>query len=674
MDIRKWYSFEKAKKGRFICPSCGSGTGPKGTGALSINENGTHITCFTGSCALSGRGQDVLGALRILWDCTETEVFERIGIEINKGENRALDWNNEIQEGKYKRKPAAAQPEPEPDYTEYFKQCAARIKETLYHRGLSDETLEKYQVGYDPAWRHPKAPDKAPATPRLIVPTSEHSYIARDTRETIPDNQQMYKKQKTGKQRIFNAAALWEDSTDPVFIVEGEIDALSIIDCGAQAVGMGSINNTGILFNTAIEKPIKRPIVVCLDKDEKPETQQKVNETVDKIREEFRKQGISIFTGIDYEIVKAPYKDANENLMKDRAGLADQIRTVTEKVKQESDDIKEDQKAAYIAEFGAGAAVDKLRIEIEWSKEHPPIATGFERLDDILDGGLYDGLVSVGAISSLGKTTFVMQMCDQIAMHNDTDILIFSLEMGREELVSKSISRRTYEKAQNETNASLAKTARGITAGYKYKTYSEAEINAIDTSIEDYRKQAADRIFIIEGIGTITVETVKQAVYRHIRLTGRKPVVVIDYMQILAPVDVRASDKQNIDNTVIELKRLARDQRIPVIVISSFNRTNYNVAETSFEAFKESGAIEYTSDIVIALQIMYPPDMTKEAEIKKYTEKEKRKTPRDIELKILKNRQGQTGDRIWYQYNAKYNLYRELTEDEEQEQRFGTNW
>ena len=48
----------------------------------------------------------------------------------------------------------------------------------------------------------------------------------------------------------------------------------------------------------------------------------------------------------------------------------------------------------------------------------------FEGLDDLLEGGLYEGLYCVGAISSLGKTTFVTQIADQIAAQG-TDVLIF---------------------------------------------------------------------------------------------------------------------------------------------------------------------------------------------------------------------------------------------------------
>lgn len=72
-------------------------------------------------------------------------------------------------------------------------------------------------------------------------------------------------------------------------------------------------------------------------------------------------------------------------------------------------------------------------------------------------------------------------------------------------------------------------------------------------------------------------------------------------MQILAPYNEIASDKQNKDNAVLELKRISRYYKTPLIALSSFNRDNYNSA-ASMTAFKESGVIEYSSDVLIALQ------------------------------------------------------------------------
>jgi replicative DNA helicase len=112
------------------------------------------------------------------------------------------------------------------------------------------------------------------------------------------------------------------------------------------------------------------------------------------------------------------------------------------------------------------------------------------------------------------------------------------------------------------------------------------------------------------------------------------------------------TDKQNTDKAVLELKRISRDYKIPVIGVCSFNRANYKAAVT-FEAFKESGAIEYSSDVVIGLQL------SGQGSKKFDVNAAKDKNPRDIELYILKNRNGPTGKRIAYEYYQLFNYFSE---------------
>ena len=65
--------------------------------------------------------------------------------------------------------------------------------------------------------------------------------------------------------------------------------------------------------------------------------------------------------------------------------------------------------------------------------------------------------------------------------------------------------------------------------------------------------------------------------------------VLIDYLQIIAPVDVHFTDKQNLDRIVCALKKMSRQYELTVFAISSFNRENYNL-EVSMNAFKNPAA------------------------------------------------------------------------------------
>lgn len=118
---------------------------------------------------------------------------------------------------------------------------------------------------------------------------------------------------------------------------------------------------------------------------------------------------------------------------------------------------------------------------------------------------------------------------------------------------------------------------------------------------------------------------------------------------------MRATDKQNMDKAVMELKRISRDYKIAILGVSSFNRENYSNVVT-MSAFKERGAIEYSSDVLIGLQL-------KGIGNKNFNFIEaKKKNPREVELVVLKNRNGRAGDIIEYSYYPMFNYFDELGE------------
>ena len=142
---------------------------------------------------------------------------------------------------------------------------------------------------------------------------------------------------------------------------------------------------------------------------------------------------------------------------------------------------------------------------------------------------------------------------------------------------------------------------------------------------------------------------------KHIRLTGQKPFVLVDYLQIAAPYSDRSTDKQNTDKAVLELKRMSRDFKIPVMAVSSFNRENYGVP-VHIACFEESGAIEYSADCLIGLQL-------KDAGTEGFdARKAQQKDPRLVEVVILKNRNGRTGDGPTLAYHPRFGFFEEADE------------
>lgn len=518
----------------------------------------------------------------------------------------------------------------------YFNNCHKDICKTAFlsNRGIGDAIIEKFNIGYDANFKQNGVNWKA-----LIIPTGAGSYVARNTDIDAEDRYR-----KVGPAQLYNLQAC--SGTDSVFIVEGEIDALSIEEMGYRALALGSTANVRKFLTYIQNEMPQNTFILALDNDSAGQ----------KATEELRAGLLDLnIKHIAFNITGA-YKDANEILQKDKDAFKLYLQEAIEIAKNPEEAEKKQELEAYKSNYASQHIKDFL-YEIQARANTPYIPTGFNNLDTVLDGGLFEGLYFMGAVSSLGKTTFTLQLADQIAQQG-YDVIIFSLEMARSELMAKSISRLTLLKA-DEKNVDIknAKTTRGITTYSRYINYNETEKTLINEAVKEYSNYA-NKIVIHEGQGDIGTAQIRAEVEKHIRLTGNKPVVIIDYLQIIAPYNDRATDKQNTDKAVTELKRISRDNKLSIIAISSLNRDNYTNA-ISMQAFKESGAIEYSSDVLIGLQ--FKGAGNKEFDIDKAkSDSNNPSNPREIELKILKNRNGRTGDVINYRYYPLFNYFKEV--------------
>ena len=619
----------KGNRKAYVCPICGSGTGRNKTGAFTITPDGHSWKCF--ACEKGGDTLDLIGYVEDLNDYSAK--VTRAGELFNLNIDIEAPVEYQKQDTQSNMHTDTTTQKTETSYISFYKQANKNIQATNYpeKRGLSEAILNRFKIGYVENWKHPNAPENVPTSPRLIIPVTKTSYLARDTRENIPDYQKAYAKAKVGSSDIFNGRAFIDDLDKPIFIVEGEIDALSIMEVGGVAVGLGSTSNYKKLAGLVKDKQLERPLILALDNDSRG---RKTQAELEKLLQA-QKTPYTIAVLTDQNA-----KDPNEMLVKNRETFKARVEEAIKNAKDDKEKYLETSTDNYIQDFLNGIA-DSVNT--------PCISTGFAMLDEALDGGLYEGLYIVGAISSLGKTTLVTQIADQIASKGH-DVLIFSLEMARSEIMAKSISRHTImEVLQTGEDTKNAKTVRGVTAGNRYEKYSNTEKELIKSAVQTYSGYAK-HIYITEGVGDLGVAQIRETVEKHTRYTGNIPLVIVDYLQILAPANERATDKQNTDKAVMELKRISRDFKTPVIGISSFNRDNYNNA-VSMQAFKESGAIEYSSDILIGLQLKGAGD-------KDFDPTEaKKKNPREIELVILKNRNGKTGDKVPFEFYPMFNYF-----------------
>ena len=627
----------------YICPLCGSGSKEKHTGAFSVKDD--HWKCF--SCGRNGDIFDLIAAVNEV-EVNSREVFDIADDlyleDYNENCEIEAENKNEVEPTLTKSQLAAI------DNSEYIAQCSTSIKscpEALDYlmktRGFSEDTISRFKIGYDSDFTfiNTKGSQSTLGKSIIIPYPNENYYIARLLEP--PDWYSGKYKKVTGlPEPLFNMEALLSKEIGPIFVTEGQFDALSVIEAGADAIATNGIAGKAKLIQHLKTNPTEKTLIISYDTDSQgEEASLTLQKDLDSIGINFLVQNIS-----------GKYNDPNEAFVNDKDRFFHTVRNAVASAREqivERQVVDQDQLDGYIRQFCVTAYLDSFLHDIKNRKYTKGIPTGYKRLDKTLDGGLYPGLYIIGAISSLGKTTFCLQAADEIAA-NGSDVLSFSLEMAKKELVAKSLSRLSYHRGKND-NSDTGLTTRQILNA----NFNKEDETTIQKSIEKY-KSFSDRLFITEGLGNITTNTIRTTIEKHIVLTGNRPVVLVDYIQIIEPSKQNMSDKQIVDRATHDLKCISRDFDIPVVVISSLNRSNYT-KDINMAAFKESGILEYSSDVLIGLQFA---DMEKNSDdTENYINNMKNEYRRKIELKVLKNRNGVSGSIINYDYIAAYNLFEE---------------
>ena len=274
-----------------------------------------------------------------------------------------------------------------------------------------------------------------------------------------------------------------------------------------------------------------------------------------------------------------------------------------------------------------------FQTEIENMKNYANRLTGFKNLDQ--QQFFSPGLYVIGATPAAGKTTFCWQLLEQLAKQGETCIYC-SYEMSKLELFTKSIARELFLRSPltTLTAANIRKGSWSAELEHVVSDFSSSEYNL---SVFELQDESIDKLL---NLLRPLCQDKKHA-----------PVVCLDYLQIVP--SSYENIKLSIDDSVRKLKKFQRDTNTTFIIISSFNRDNYTQS-VSFKSFKESGNIEYTADVVWALQL-YTLNSVNNFNItdtRKKIDEAKRQQPRQIQLKCLKNRQGTNYDCYFNYFSA----------------------
>ena len=208
------------------------------------------------------------------------------------------------------------------------------------------------------------------------------------------------------------------------------------------------------------------------------------------------------------------------------------------------------------------------------------IATGFTDLDYKMAGLQRSDLVLIAARPSMGKTAFVLNLAEYIALHSKVATVIFSLEMSKEQLVNRLLAMNSRVDSQNIRTGDLKDS--------EWADLMESARNIGESNL------------VIDDTPGITISELRSKC-RKLKLEKDLGVVIIDYLQLMNGSGKTESRQQEISEISRSLKALAREINCPVVALSQLSRAVEQRPDKRpmLSDLRESGAIEQDADVVM---------------------------------------------------------------------------
>jgi len=404
----------------------------------------------------------------------------------------------------------------------------------LLQRGITKESIKKFKLGFVHFEKQDwiSIPIFEKGTAKLI----KYRKLPPDTRPDL----EKYKRETNGKSILFNSDCI--EKFDEIFVVEGELSALSMIQAGYENV-VGITGGAGTLKSDWYDQLVmKKKIILIFDADE---AGQKAAKEVWATR-----------LGVDkcYNVVLPAGEDVDSFLLKYNKDRLDEC--INKATKFKVDGIYSLAESLYLL-YERGLNQDTVRLPLPW-----------DSVNNLLDGGIEKNwLVVVGGIPGVGKTSFVINMLHYYSRKYNIPSLFFCLEMPESYLALKVIQLEkdlTYQEIDPTDALAYLTEMEDIPMyfGYKSKITVDVFYNTL--------KAARDRF----GIG----------------------VAAFDNLQRM----IRSDKESDFAKASGAFKDIAMDLNIPFILISQPRKINAERSIT-YDDLKGSGAIGADSDIVILL-------------------------------------------------------------------------
>lgn len=259
------------------------------------------------------------------------------------------------------------------------------------------------------------------------------------------------------------------------------------------------------------------------------------------------------------------------------------------------------------------------------------LPTGYKRLDQITSGLHPSDLIVLAARPAMGKTAFALNIALHAAVKEKATVLIFSLEMSKEQLGERLMSMESSVEMQKLRTGQLNTSDDWPKLHMALDSLSKSNLHIDDTP-------------------GITVLEMKNKC-RRLKAEKGLDLVVIDYLQLMRMEGRSENRQQEVSAMSRYLKLLAREMECPVIVLSQLSRGPEQRQDKRpiLSDLRESGSIEQDADMVI---LLYRDD---------YYYKDS-KMPGTCEVNIAKHRNGAT-DKIFLAFIQRYTKFGELTSE-----------
>ncbi|MEA4911132.1 MAG: replicative DNA helicase [Oscillospiraceae bacterium] len=237
------------------------------------------------------------------------------------------------------------------------------------------------------------------------------------------------------------------------------------------------------------------------------------------------------------------------------------------------------------------------------------LPTGFAMLDRVLTGLNKSDLIILAARPGVGKTSFALNIAQNVAKNSDVSIAVFSLEMTKEQLAQRILS---------------------STSGVSSQALRSGEIQTDEwTSIAEATDVLSKARIYIDDTSGISVGEIKSRA-RRVKNLG---LVVVDYLQLMTGAGKRNDSRVNeISEITRSFKIMAKELNVPILLLSQLSRSSeQQKRRPMLSDLRDSGSIEQDADIVLFLHRDLPQEGEQEQEV----------SP-EVMLIVAKNRHGET--------------------------------